>query len=329
MKNWWIKLGCFLTGYNYVIVMRSSEVAAMKVKQTVSALLIVCIIWSFVGYMFTHRYLDGNILTSLIGALVACVIIVQIERQIILSIDPSKMLLIMRIVIAVLIAIIGSVIIDQVIFKADIEKRKITILDKEINKIFPLKSHELRSQIFALDSTITAKEQQRIDLDVEISRNPTINMYSNKTDPIAVPNTVKDSSGNVTTKINIVNTRSTSVNSVPNPKIELIKPLDIQIAALRTIKSQKDSSVLVLRSSLERDMSSKVGFLDELKIMVDILRESNTAFGVWLIWFFILFGLELFILASKVGETANVYDETLKHQEALQKRQLELLAKSQ
>lgn len=326
MKNWWLRLGCFLSGYNYAIVMRSSEVAAIKVKQNISALLIVCIIWASVGYVFTNRYLDMGILGSIVGAMVACTIIVQIERQIILSIEPGKMLFIMRILIATLMAIIGSVIIDQLIFKADIEKRKITMLDTEVNKIFPVKSEELRLQIKALDSTIAAKELQRIDLDAELSKNPTIRIYTKTTTPVPTTVTTTDSTGKSTQTVRIINTRATSVNAQPNPKSDQIKPLDDQIAGIRETKMKKDEALLVLRSSLVEEISSKVGFLDELKIMFDILSESAVAMGVWLIWFFILFGLELFILASKWGEKSNVYDETLKHQEKLLRRKLEIMS---
>ncbi|WP_276090314.1 DUF4407 domain-containing protein [Pedobacter sp. JY14-1] len=326
MKNWWLKVGCFLTGYNYEIVIRSSEVAAIRVKQTISALVIVCIIWAFVGYVFTQRYLEGTAMASTLGSLLACTIVIQIERQIILSIDPGKLLFAMRILIAVLMAIIGSVIVDQIIFKADIEKRKISLLDQEINKVFPLKSQELRLQINSLDSTISAKEMQRSQLDMEISRSPTINNYSNKSEPVIVPIETKDSLGNIVKKTKIVNTRSTSVTSVPNPKIDQVKPLDALIASLRESKAQKDNNLLMLRSSLEEDFKSKVGFLDELKIMFNILFESPIALGVWIIWFLILFGLELFILASKMGEKVNIYDETLMHQEKLQRRKLELMS---
>lgn len=326
MKNWWVKLGCFLAGYNYNIVNSSSEVAVMKVKQTISALLVVCIIWAFVGYVFTNRYLDGNIFESIGGSIIACIVIVQIERQIILSINPSGVLFAMRILIAVMMAIIGSVIIDQVIFKADIEKRKISLLDAEVNKIYPVKSEELRLQIKSLDSTLLAKEGQRVSLDAELSRSPTIKIYNSQTSPLTVPVTTTDSTGKTTTVMNVVNAKSTSVSSEPNPKRDLVKPLDVQIASIRDIKMKKDEALLVLRSSLEEDINSKVGFLDELKIMFSILQESNIALGVWLIWLFILFGLELFILASKMGETSNVYDETLKHQERLFKRKLELLS---
>ena len=328
MKNWWVKLACFLTGYNFNIVIGSSEITISKVKQTISALLIVCIIWGFVGYVFTQRYLGGDVLASAIGSLIACIIVIQIERQIILSIEPGKWLLIMRTIIALMMAIIGSVIVDQVIFKDDIEKRKISMIDAEVNRVLPLKSEELRSQIRSLDSTLLAKEAQRNNLETDLARNPTIKIYSGQTTPISVPTIITDSAKNTTTKTRIVNTKSTSISSVPNPKRELIKPLDLLIMEIRNQKVRKDDALLSLRSRIEKDINSKVGFLDELNIMFKIIGESVIAMFVWGIWFAILFGLELFIVASKYGEKANVYDATLKHQEAMQKRKLELLGEN-
>jgi len=328
MKNWWVKLGCFFTGYNFNIVIRSSEVAAIKVKQTISALLIVCIIWGFVGYVFTQRYLGGSVFASIAGSLIACIIVIQIERQIILSIDPGKLLFVMRMIIALMMAIIGSVIIDQVIFKEDIEKRKISLLDKEVNNVFPRKSEELRLQIKSLDSTINVKEVERNNIEADLARNPTIKIYSGQSTPLTVPTTITDSARNTSTKVRIVNATSTSVSSMSNPKRELIKPLDVLISEIRNQKMKKDDALLSLRSSIESDIKSKVGFLDELNIMFAIIGDSRGAMFVWGIWFTILFGLELFIVASKFGEKENVYDATLKHQEAMQKRRLELLGVS-
>ena len=75
MNNWWIRFGCFLTGYNYAIVRNSSEVAAKAVKRYTSALLIVCLLWSFIGYSFAERYLESVLIGSIVGAIIAVVII--------------------------------------------------------------------------------------------------------------------------------------------------------------------------------------------------------------------------------------------------------------
>jgi hypothetical protein len=60
MKDLWLKLGCFLTGYNYDILKTCSEVAAKSVKRYTAAMFIICIIWAFVGYTFTQRYLHDD-----------------------------------------------------------------------------------------------------------------------------------------------------------------------------------------------------------------------------------------------------------------------------
>ncbi|TCC99952.1 DUF4407 domain-containing protein [Pedobacter psychroterrae] len=327
MKNSWIRLGCFLTGYNYKIVMNSSEISAMKVKQNLSALMIVCILWSFIGFSFTQRYLKAELLGSIFGAILSCVIIIQIERQIILSVYHNKYLYFMRLIIALMMAVIGSVIIDQVIFKQDVEKRKISSLDKEVNQVFPIKSEELRLQTKYIDSTLSAKEASRDKLADDLSRNPTIKIYNNQSSATPVLSTTTDSANNVSSKTVLIKSKSTSSTSIPNPKMGMLEALDKQISDIRIQKMRKDNDLLTLRSSIEKDIKEKVGFLDELKIMVELISESIVARAVWGIWFLILLGLELFILASKMGEQPNVYDETLIHQEKVQKRKLELLAK--
>jgi len=154
MKNWWIRFGCFLTGYNYGIVRNSSEVSAKAVKRYTSALMIVCILWSFIGYSFINRYVHGGTWGSLIGASLFVIIIIQIERQIILSINPTKWLYIFRGVIAIMMAIIGAIIIDQIIFKEDIDLEKITFIEARVKKALVPKTEELRNQIANLDTAV-------------------------------------------------------------------------------------------------------------------------------------------------------------------------------
>src|SRR5215217_7868665 len=254
MKNWWIKLGCFLTGYNYNIVANSSEVTAMKVKQNLSALLIVCVLWSFIGFSFTQRYLKADLLGSIFGALLSCMIIIQIERQIILSVYHNRYLYIMRLLIALMMAVIGSVIIDQVIFKQDVEKRKISLLDKEVNQVFPIKSEELRLQTKYIDSTLSAKELLRDKLSADLSKNPTIKVYSNQSSATPVVSTVTDSANNVTSKTILMKSKTTSSTSIPNPKMVMLNALDNQISDIRKQKVLKDNDLLTLRSSIEKDI---------------------------------------------------------------------------
>ncbi|MEO8960887.1 MAG: DUF4407 domain-containing protein [Ginsengibacter sp.] len=329
MKNWWVRFGCFLTGYNYGIVRNSSEVAAKTVKRYTSAMLIVCILWAFIGYVFTDRYLHGGQFGSIVGAILLVVIIIQIERQIILSINPTFWLYLARGIIACTMAIIGAIIIDQIIFKEDIELEKITSIEERVRKALPPKTEELRNQITALDSAINKKEEERLNLISDIEKRPTTKVFSTQSAVTTEKRTIIDS---ITGKPIIIERTSpqmvTTTSNVPNPQIGLIAPLEQSISDLRIQKLSKDSALLNVRPALEKEISSKVGFLDELEVMYRLITRSNVALIVWLLWFFFLFGLEMLVLISKVNEKETDYEKTVKHHMDLQVRKLEAFAKA-
>ncbi|MBB1286929.1 DUF4407 domain-containing protein [Flavisolibacter sp. BT320] len=327
MKNWWIRFGCFLTGYNYGIVRNSSEVAAKAVKRYTSALLIVCILWAFVGYSFTQRYLQGSQWASLAGATVAVIIIIQIERQIILSINPSKWLYFSRGLIAFMMAIIGAVIIDQIIFKQDIELEKITYIENRVKQALPGKTDEIRNQVASLDTAINKKEFERLGLIADVERNPVIKTVSSQTTPTVVRRSTTDTSGRTVTADQIKNVTSVSVSNMANPKQAMIAPLELTITDLRKQKDQKERELLGIRPKLEEEIKSKVGFLDELEVMFSLITRSKVALCVWLLWCFFLLGLELLVLLSKMNEKENDYEKTVKHHMDLQIRKLDVLAK--
>jgi hypothetical protein len=327
MREIWVRFGCFLTGYNYNIIKASSEAAAKTVKKYTAAMVIVCILWFFIGFTFAQRYLQLSVDGSIAGGLIAVIIIVQIERQIILSIGPSRGLYIARGAIAVMMAILGSIIIDQIIFKDDIELKKITSIEKRIKEALPPKTEELRNQISDLDTVIMKKEIEKLSLSMDINKNPTIKVYA--TTPTIRTNkktTVDTVTGKpITVEVTIPGTITTS-SDIPNPNIERIKSLEQDIISLRNLKSEKEKSLLNIRPELEKEINSKVGFLDELEIMYLLITGSTAALIVWLIWFFFLLGLEILVLVSKIGDKTSDYEKTVMHHMNLQIRRLDALA---
>lgn len=316
MKDLWIKFGCFLTGHNYSILKNSSEASAKTVKKYLSALLIISTIWGFIGFAFTQRYLHGNALISTVGALVMVFIIIQIERQIILSLKRNPFAMLFRVLIGIVMAIIGSVILDQVIFKEDVEKEKITNIQKEVNKIMPEKTLELTNQIKQIDNDIAVKENERTELLMQISKRPMISA------PTSMNEYKKDS---LTKKMVLVG-QKVNIQSTVNPKAELIPPLDLLLKNLRDQKIKKENDKLNIQQILENDIKSKVGFLNELKTLFDILLSSSIAMFVWVLLFAFFFMIELFIIINKWFDTENDYDKTIMHQMDVRIKMLDKLS---
>jgi hypothetical protein len=322
MKDIWLKIGCFLTGYNYVIIKNSSEASAKSVKKYLSALLIVCIIWGFIGFVFSERYIHASNLGASIISLVMVIIVIQIERQIILTTGKSNWALFFRSLIAVVMAVVGSVIIDQIIFKEDVEKLKISKIQEEVNSILLSKTAQLDAEISALDSLITRKDHERAELIAEVTRKPFVKGSTSERKSHIIKTT--DTQGNA--RDSIVTRTDLTLTDIPNPKVAFISTVDQQIADLRLQKAEKQKARITIRQDLENELKSRTGFLDELKLLISILTSHWIALIVWILIFIFFLALELFVLVIKFGDAKNDYEKTILHQMDMRIKMIEELA---
>ena len=316
MKNLWLRFGCFLTGYNYKILATCSEASAKSVKKYTSALIIVMTLWAFVGYSFSQVYLHLDKWQSAIVAFVLVIIIIQIERQVILTVGKNRLGYSIRVLIAIVMATLGSVIIDQIMFKEDIDKRKLLNIDNEVKEILPQKLKEIHYQIAELDSAINLKEKERTSLLLEITKNPSIQMPTStiKKVPGKYDKQVIINDKLTTIKIDTIYTERVYVSkAVQNPKANLIPDIDNQIREFRTHRDELSSQKITIRNDLEKELIENVAFLDELEVMVDILMSSVVSLVVWLLWFIFFLAIELFVIISKT-DNEDDYNRVIKHQ---------------
>jgi hypothetical protein len=310
MRDSWLKLGCFLTGYNYTIIKNSSEASAKSVKKYLSALLIVSIIWCFIGFSFSNRYLHAGLFGSSCVALVMVIIVIQIERQIILTTGKSNWALLFRALIAIVMAIVGSIIIDQIIFKEDIEIQKISKIQEDVNKILSTKTTQLDIEIGSLDSLISKKELERAELIDEITRKPFVkSSTSQRKNQI-----VKTSGPGGISKDTVIVTTDLTLTDAVNPKAALIVSVDQLLVDLRIQKTEKQKARINIRQDLEKDLKSKTGFLDEMKTLIFILTSHTVALIVWILIFVFFLSLELFVLVIKFGDSKNDYEKAILYQ---------------
>ena len=145
--NLWHRLGCFLTGWDKESVTKSSLQTLTKLNRITSAIFLISLIWFFVLYKFGEFYfkLSGEIdplqpdlpptdpyyIWRIFCGIIGVILVVQIERQVTLQISKSRTKWV-RIPIAVLMALIGSVIFDQILFKDDIEIKRMNYVQDQV-----------------------------------------------------------------------------------------------------------------------------------------------------------------------------------------------------
>jgi hypothetical protein len=250
------------------------------------------------------------------------IIVIQIERQIILSVGKNVLVPVFRVLLGIVMAIIGSVIIDQIIFREDVEKGKISNVQTEVNNILPVKTKELDLQIKQIDSSIYLKEAERAAIIDELTRKPFIKSTTSE-----IRHFQMQRNGNNGDKVDtLVKRTDYALNDVANPKAALLPDIASQITRLRAQKSEKENSKINIRQELETELNAKTGFLDELKILFGILLSSWIAMVVWLMFFLFFICVEVFVLINKFGEERNDYDSIILHQKDTRIKMLEKLA---
>ena len=130
--NLWYKFGCKILGWDSTLLAQCSEASRSQLSKYTSALLILMIIWSITGYCFAQRYVGLPVWGCVIVSMVFMTIVVMIERQIVLALNPTKLLATFRFIIAILMAVIGSTIFDQTMFGKDIDKQMMNTIEAQV-----------------------------------------------------------------------------------------------------------------------------------------------------------------------------------------------------
>lgn len=306
MKIWWIKIGCFLTGWNLKILESCTEASRKQLKKYCSAILILIILWAFIGYSFTERYIHASWPGCIVSALIFVIIVIQIERQIILTVGRNRPLAIFRFVIAFIMAIIGSAILDQIIFKDDIEKKMIEIVDRNVQEQLPGRIGLINDKLKELKSESDSLTRENMELYKEIALHPTIETVSTINSPMRLRQVDGTDS--------IVYRTTVAKNPIANPKVKEVDLNNQHLDVNRQQQEEYNQKKMGEEKSLREELQSKQGFLGELEAIIEILKSQASAFFFYLILFAFLMSLELFVVVSKLNDKKCDYDLIVEHQ---------------
>jgi hypothetical protein len=319
LKDVWVKLGCFLTGYSYTLIRNSSETSRKTVKKFLSAIILVGTVWSAVGYLFAERYFDANRFQAIVAGFLMFILVIQIERQIILTTSLSFWGKASRVLLGLLMAIIGATVIDQIMFKDDVERYKRDNADNVIEERIATQRESLNNRILDVQSVIDNLSEERDILLKEATARPYINTY------VVNKVTEKDSSGATLNEI-----RDVVTNQVENPKFQLAASKDEQILKREEQKNDLQNSLATLRADqLEELMLESDGFLTELEYLFEILRSRGIALAFYLLWFLLLVLIELLVLITKNGTGSTDYERLIQHQSDINKHAINSLSEKQ
>ena len=310
--NWWIKLGCKLTGWSSSVLSQCSEASKTQLSKYTSALLILMIVWSITGFCFAQRYIGLPIWGCILVSLVFVTIVVMIERQILLALHPTKKLATFRLVIAIIMAIVGSSIFDQTMFGKDIDKQMADTIELQTVDLTQKRVSNIDSKLMAFQIEKDSLNKVNSELQADVNVHPWIIQKSvtNSQDRLVVNG-----------KIKVVNNPSVTTNQVANPKQIAIAANNEKIKQIVLQENDLNKKRLTVEEDTRKECQANVGFLEELEAMVSIVTTRTVAGIFYVIFFLLLMSLELFVVTSKMGDEECDYELAIKGAERVKMAQ--------
>lgn len=312
------RLGCHLIGWNPDILAECGEASFRTLKRYVSAIVILAIVWGTIGYCFADRYIGvESVVAKIVISAVFITIIVCIERFIILNVGKLGAIGLFRVVLAFLMAVLGSTIFDQIIFKNDVEVKMKEVRTEQINAEIPKRMSIYDEDISDVTFLIDSIGRENIRLYGELSKRPTI--------AVSDVNTISRQIG-VDSLGNAIMQKTTTVNkhNVENPLSAQVRAnenaLQMYQSQLEQFQKEKMNVAQVVRQQFE---NAPTGFLEELRALFSVVFNDWTAGAFYAFLFLFMMSLELLVVTSKGGDARCDYDLIVEHQLNIKKKTLE------
>ena len=307
-------IGCFLIGWNKNILKECGEASYRQFRKLLSAICIMMVLWGTIGYCFADRYINiESCLLKICVALAFMFIVLCVERVIILTVGKARMMSFMRVLLALCMAILGSCIFDQIIFRNDIQQaileHREDIVKETITKRLSIYDSDIQRITHEMDSLSKAT----IILGEELQKRPTIQGTNVNTQEQVVG---MDENG----RPKKVKVQSVNTVTMANPLAEQLKANNdqIQIYSNQLEQLRQDKKDIAQKTTEEVSQRAP-GFIEELEATLKVVSQSWISLAFYIILFCFLTFLELFVLTIKMGENKCDYELIVEHQLSLKK----------
>ena len=316
-------IGCFLIGWNKDILSDCGEASHRQFRKLLSAICIMMALWGTIGYCFAERYINIESTTlKVMVSMMFMLIVLCVERVIILTVGKARLMTLMRVMLALCMAVLGSCIFDQIIFSNDIrqaiQERREDVIKETILKRMSIFDNDEKRITQEMDSLNKAT----IALGEELMKKPTIKSVNVSTQEQVVG---VDENGNPK-KARI---RNTEIVNVANPLAEQLKSNNSQIEIYQNQLEQLRQDKKDIAKKVTEEVSMRpLGFIEELEATLSVVSKSVVSLVFYIVLFCFLTFLELFVLTIKMGDTKCDYDLIVENQLRLKRTLMDQTSQS-
>lgn len=296
-----LKSACNMTGENYTLLITDTPASKKKVVAMALAMLIPVTIWVFNGFMLALTVLKTGILVALLTALVCGIIVFLVEKLIIMA-RGNFWLSLFRVSIGFVVAVLGSIAIDEVVFNNDINTAVAEIKND-----------------FIKDAKIRA-----------VTQFDTLNRYNTITENIAVAQRKYDESVEAVKKEadGSYGTGKQGVGKITRLKQEIANTRKSELAGLINIKTQLDAEKKqaeeVAGLSAEKDFNPH-SLLIRIKALMKLVTEDIYMLITYILFTLLMIFFEFLVVILKATWKKTNYEKRVEMIEQIGEQRIAFL----
>ena len=221
-------IGCFLIGWDKDILKECGEASYRQYRKLLSAISIMMILWGTIGYCFADRYINiESCALKICVALAFMFVVLCVERVIILTVGKAHLMSFMRVLLALCMAVLGSCIFDQIIFRNDIQQAILELREEVIDETIAKRLSIYDNDILRITQEMDSLSKATILLNEELQKRPIIKGTNVSTQEQVIG---VDENG----KPKKVRTQTVNTITMANPLAEQLKANNDQIQIYST-----------------------------------------------------------------------------------------------
>lgn len=278
-----LKFYSLLIGENPAYTASFQPSSKRKIALYANCMLVPILLWFINGYLMVKNVLGGGMLVAILTAIFMAFIVFLIERAVIMS-NGSKSIAMFRVLLGFIIAALGSICMDEVVFKHDIDNQI-----GEYRKI-------------AVETAVKAKMQE---FDNQIAKQQALVAQKSGLWSESLKDVKKEADGEG-------GTRKRGVGIITNLKLDIAgqqerdyhtenDKLQSMIASMTTEKKQA-----ALKA--EEDFKEEA-LLIRIKALFELISKDKFMLGVYILFTTLLFLIEFLVVIIKMGSKKSIDEE--------------------
>jgi len=152
-----LKYYCTIIGDDFNLLKDETPQSKKKVKLLAFCIMIPVLFWAINSFLLAYEVLKKDLITSILVMIVCSVIIFIIEKIIVMS-NGSKSIAAFRVCLGIIIALIGSLSLEEVLFKSDIDTQMSENKRVYSTNVLDIKKNELNQFILKKENELNYKD---------------------------------------------------------------------------------------------------------------------------------------------------------------------------